>query len=168
MAIKIAGQAKDFKQMRSLFYEMRRKGYLITSDTWTIMIMQYGRTGLTHIALRTFREMKERGHSPNESTFKLLIKCLCGKKGWNVDEAVKLFHVMIKRGCRPDKELAKAYLSCLCEAGKLSDARSCIESLQKTGLIVPVRDLNGHARLKADLIEEVWNKNTGKSPQQFS
>ncbi|VFQ59243.1 unnamed protein product [Cuscuta campestris] len=138
MAIKIAGQAKDFKHMRSLFYEMRRKGCLITSDTWTIMIMQYGRTGLTHIALRTFREMKERGHSPNESTFKFLIKCLCGKKGRNVDEAVKLFHAMIKRGCRPDKELAEAYLSCLCEVGKLSDARSCIASLQKTGFTVPL------------------------------
>ncbi|XP_031103956.1 putative pentatricopeptide repeat-containing protein At5g06400, mitochondrial [Ipomoea triloba] len=138
MAIKIAGQAKDFKEMRSLFYEMRRKRCLITCNTWTIMIMQYGRTGLTDIALRTFREMKDGDHRPTETTYKFLIICLCGKKGRNIDEAIKLFHEMIEMDCRPDKELAEAYLDCLCEAGKLGDARSCIESLQKTGFSIPL------------------------------
>lgn len=56
MAIKIAGRGKNFKQMRSLFYEMRRRGYSISADTWTIMIMQYGRTGLTDLALRVLIE----------------------------------------------------------------------------------------------------------------
>lgn len=138
MAIKFAGQAKDFKQMRSLFYEMRRKGCLVTCDTWTIMIMQYGRTGLTDIALRTFQEMKDGDLKPSESTYKFLIICLCGKKGRNIDEAIKLFREMIAMGCRPDKELAEAYLGCLCEAGKLGDARSCIESLQKIGFSIPL------------------------------
>ncbi|KAK4428324.1 putative pentatricopeptide repeat-containing protein, mitochondrial [Sesamum alatum] len=138
MAMKIAGQGKNFKQMRSLFYEMRRRGCSITSDTWTIMIMQYGRTGLTDIALRNFREMKLSNCRPAKSTYKFLITSLCGKKGRNVDEAIKIYQEMVRVGCAPDKELVETYVGCLCEAGKLLDARSCFESLHKFGFSIPL------------------------------
>ncbi|KAF7149276.1 hypothetical protein RHSIM_Rhsim03G0063400 [Rhododendron simsii] len=87
MAIKISGRSKDFKHMRSLFHEMRRKGRTITSDTWTIMLMQYGRAGLTDIALKNFREMKPSGCKPNSSTY---IVSLCEGKGRKVEEALAL------------------------------------------------------------------------------
>ncbi|KAL0361863.1 UNVERIFIED_CONTAM: putative pentatricopeptide repeat-containing protein, mitochondrial [Sesamum radiatum] len=138
MAMKIAGQSKNFKQMRSLFYEMRRRGCSITSDTWTIMIMQYGRTGLTDIALRNFREMKLSDCKPTKSTYKFLITSLCGKKGRNVDEAIKIYQEMVQVGCAPDKELVETYVGCLCEVDKLLDARSCIESLHKFGFSIPL------------------------------
>ncbi|KAJ4825773.1 hypothetical protein Tsubulata_015912 [Turnera subulata] len=133
MALKISGHGKDFKHMRSLFYEMRRKGCVITPDTWAIMIMQYGRTGLTEIALKIFREMKGSDCTPTYSTYKHLILCLCGRKGRKVDEAIKIFQEMIRVGHIPDKELAETYIHCLCEAGKLLEARMCIESLCKVG-----------------------------------
>ncbi|KAK4390045.1 putative pentatricopeptide repeat-containing protein, mitochondrial [Sesamum angolense] len=136
MAMKIAGQGKNFKQMRSLFYEMRRRGCSITSDAWTIMIMQYGRTGLTDIALRNFREMKLSDCKPTKSTYKFLITTLCGNKGRNVDEAIKIYQEMVQVGCAPDKELVETYVGCLCEVDKLLDARSCIESLHKFGFSI--------------------------------
>ncbi|KAK4371745.1 hypothetical protein RND71_007129 [Anisodus tanguticus] len=138
MAIKIAGQGKDFTQMRNLFFDMRRNGCLVTAHTWTIMIMQYGKTGLTDIALRTFKEMKGSACKPTESTYKALITSLCQKKGRRIEEAVKVFQEMIQVGCSPDKELIEAYLGCLCELGKLRDARSCTESLQKLGFSTPL------------------------------
>ncbi|GAB4835289.1 hypothetical protein Ancab_000198 [Ancistrocladus abbreviatus] len=137
MAIKIAGQGKDFKRMRYLFYEMNRNGCMITSNTWTIMIMLYGRVGLTNIALKNFNEMKASGIQPTESTYKYLILSLCGKKGRKVDEAIRLFHEMISAGLVPDKELVESFFDCLCQSGKLSDARRCMHSLRKVGFTVP-------------------------------
>ncbi|KAL2545757.1 putative pentatricopeptide repeat-containing protein [Forsythia ovata] len=133
MAIKVAGQGKNFKQMKSLFYEMGRRGCQITSDTWTVMIMMYGRTGLTDIALNNFREMKSSGCKPTQSTYKYLIISLCGKKGRKIAEAIQIYQEMIQVGSIPDKELLETYLGCLCEVNKLSDARSCIESLREFG-----------------------------------
>ena len=133
MAIKIAGRGKDFKHMRSLFYEMQRNGCLVTSDTWTIMIMSYGRVGLTDIALRNFREMKACGCKPTASTYKYLILSLCGRKGGKVEEALKLFKEMINMGLVPDKELVEGLFDCLCQAGKLADARKCLEYLCQVG-----------------------------------
>ncbi|XP_004303385.1 PREDICTED: putative pentatricopeptide repeat-containing protein At5g06400, mitochondrial [Fragaria vesca subsp. vesca] len=132
MAIKIAGRGKDFKHMRNLLYEMRRNRFPITQDTWTIMIMQYGRTGLTEIALQLFREMKS-NCNPTGSTYKYLIISLCGRKGRKVDEAIKTFQEMIRAAHIPDKELVETYIGCLCEVDKLSDARRCIDSLSKVG-----------------------------------
>ncbi|XP_050383405.1 putative pentatricopeptide repeat-containing protein At5g06400, mitochondrial [Argentina anserina] len=132
MAIKIAGRGKDFKHMRNLFYEMRRNSFPLTENTWTIMIMQYGRTGLTEIALQFFKEMKS-NCNPTGSTYKHLIISLCGRKGRKVDEAIKIFQEMIRAAHIPDKELVETYIGCLCEVGKLSDARRCIESLSKVG-----------------------------------
>lgn len=133
MGMKISGRGKDFKHMRNLFYEMRRKGCLITSDTWTIMITQYGRAGLTEISLKKFGEMRASQCKPNGSTYKYLILFLCGKRGRKVDEAIESFNEMIHMGFIPDKELIETYLDCLCEVGKLLDARKCIENLQKAG-----------------------------------
>ncbi|KAK3021690.1 hypothetical protein RJ639_045782 [Escallonia herrerae] len=155
MAIKISGCGKDFEHMRSLFYEMKRKGCLITSDTWTIMIMQYGRIGLTEIALRNFREMKASGHTPTGSTYKYLIISLCGKKGRKVDEAVQTFQEMIRMGCIPDKELVETYFGCLSEAGKLLDARNSAESLCKVGFTIPLTySLHCRALCRAGRLEE--------------
>ncbi|CAN1277749.1 Putative pentatricopeptide repeat-containing protein At5g06400, mitochondrial [Linum perenne] len=137
MAMKVSGRGKDFKHMRSLFHEMKRKRYSVSPDTWTIMIMQYGRTGLTKIALEIFEEMKTSGSDPTESTYKHLIICLCEKKGRQVDEAMKLFQEMIRAGFVPDREIAETYLRCLCESGKLLEARRCIKSLCKVGFSVP-------------------------------
>ncbi|KAM1306254.1 hypothetical protein ACFX2H_008666 [Malus domestica] len=138
MAIKTAGRGKDFKHMRNLFYEMRRKGFLITPDTWTIMIMQYGRTGMTEIALRIFGEMKSSNCHPTLSTYKYLVISLCGRKGRKVDEAIRIFKEMIRASHVPDKELVETYIGCLCEVGKLSDARRCIDSLPKVGFSIPL------------------------------
>ncbi|OMO68649.1 hypothetical protein COLO4_29516 [Corchorus olitorius] len=154
MAIKISGCGKDFKNMRRLFYEMRRRG-LTTPDTWAIMIMQYGRTGLTEIALSNFAEMKQEGFNPTASTYKYLIISLCAKKGRKVDEAIKIYPEMIHAGYTPDKELLETYLGCLCEVGKLSEARSCIDSLSKIGFTVPLSySLYIRALCRAGRIEE--------------
>ncbi|KAI3974546.1 hypothetical protein MKX01_020318 [Papaver californicum] len=138
MAIKLSGSGKDFKHMRNLYLEMRRKGSLVTSETWTIMIMQYARAGLTEIAIKKFKEMKSDGCKPNGNTFKYLLMFLCGKKGRKVDEAVKLFHDMIRDKYVPGKELVEIYLNCLCEVGKVSDAQKCKEYLCKSGFSKPL------------------------------
>lgn len=155
MAIKLAGRGKDFKHMRSLFYEMRRNGFKITSDTWTIMIMQYGRIGLTNIALKNFEEMKAYSCSPTASTYKYLIISLCGNKGRKVDEAMKIFQEMIRAGHIPDKQLVETYLNCLCGVGKLLEARKCTDSLHKLGFTVPLSySLNIRALCRAGRLEE--------------
>ncbi|KAI4310629.1 hypothetical protein MLD38_035593 [Melastoma candidum] len=133
MVIKAAGCAKSFSNMRSLFHEMRRNGYAITSHTWTIMILCYGRMGMTEIALRIFKEMKASGVHPNGSCYKYLILSLCGRKGRKVDDAVKLFREMINYELTPDKELVETYLACLCETNKLPEARRCVSYLLKVG-----------------------------------
>ncbi|CAK8571277.1 unnamed protein product [Lathyrus sativus] len=138
IAIKIAGCGKDFKHMRSLFYEMRRNNYPITPETWTIMILLYGRTGLTEMAMNCFNEMKADGYSPSRSTYKFLIIALCGRKGRKIDDALKIYNEMINSGHVPDKELIETYLGCLCETGRISEARKCIDSLQKIGYTVPL------------------------------
>ncbi|XP_039059071.1 putative pentatricopeptide repeat-containing protein At5g06400, mitochondrial [Hibiscus syriacus] len=168
MAIKISGCGKDFKNMRRLFYEMKRRGCLV-SDTWAIMIMQYGRTGLTEIALRTLTEMKSDGFNPTASTYKYLIISLCGRKGRKVDEAVQIFQEMIRAGFVPDKELLETYLGCLCEVDKLTEARSCVESLSKIGFSAPlsyslyIRALCRIERLE-EALEILDNAGTEQSP----
>ena len=155
MAMKVSGRGKDFKHMRSLFYEMRRRGFLIPPDTWAIMIMQYGRTGLTEIALKIFGEMKASGCNPNDSTYKYLIIFLCGRKGRKVDEAIKIFREMIRAGHVPDKELVGTYLCCLCEVGKLLEARKSVDSLCKAGFTVPASySLYIRALCRAGMLEE--------------
>ncbi|XP_059668626.1 putative pentatricopeptide repeat-containing protein At5g06400, mitochondrial [Cornus florida] len=169
MAIKIAGRGKDFKHMRSLFYEMRRKGCLYTSDTWTIMIMQYGRIGMTEIALRNFKEMKDSGCKPNSSTYKCLIISLCGRKGRKVEEGIKMFQEMIQMGCIPDKELVETYFDCLCEVGKLSDARRCTESLRKVGFTIPLSySLYIRALCRAGRLEEALSLLDEVGPERSS
>jgi pentatricopeptide repeat protein len=138
IAIKIAGCGKDFKHMRSLFYEMRRNNYPITSETWTIMIMLYGRTGLTEMAMNCFNEMKADGYSPSRSTYKYLIISLCGRKGRKVDDALRTYGEMISSGHVPDKELIETYIGCLSEMGRILEARKCIDSLQKFGYTIPL------------------------------
>nr|CAD1838219.1 unnamed protein product [Ananas comosus var. bracteatus] len=133
MAIKLAGSAKDFKHMRYLYQEMKRKGLSAAANTWTIMIAQYGQAGLTELALKTFKEMKSEGYSPDGSTFKYLIVFLCGQKGRKIEEAMKIFQEMNQAGYMPDKETVGIYLSSLCESGKLVDARRTIISLCKRG-----------------------------------
>ncbi|XP_008442952.3 putative pentatricopeptide repeat-containing protein At5g06400, mitochondrial [Cucumis melo] len=138
MAIKVAGLGKDFKHMRSLFYEMRRRGCSITPYTWTIMIMQYARAGLTEIALKSFEEMKESNIKPNANTYKYLIMSLCESKRMKVDESITLFQEMIHSEYIPDKELLETYLGCLCKLSRLSDARRCIDHLRKVGFSIPL------------------------------
>ncbi|XP_022151461.1 putative pentatricopeptide repeat-containing protein At5g06400, mitochondrial [Momordica charantia] len=138
MAMKLAGIGKDFKHMRSLFYEMRRRGCIITPDTWTIVIMQYGRAGLTDIALKFFGEMKESNIKPNANTYKYLIITLCGSKRRKVNEAIALFQEMIRSEYIPDKELLEAYLGCLCKLGRLSEAKECIDYLRNIGFTTPL------------------------------
>ncbi|KAK7392722.1 hypothetical protein VNO78_21168 [Psophocarpus tetragonolobus] len=138
MAIKIAGCGKDFKHMRSLFFEMRRNSYPITSDTWTIMIMLYGRTGLTEMAMNCFKEMKADGYVPGRSTYKYLIIAFCGRKGRKVDDALKIYGEMISAGHVPDRELIETYLGCLCEVGSVLEAKRCTDSLQNFGYTVPL------------------------------
>ncbi|CAI8602326.1 unnamed protein product [Vicia faba] len=155
IAIKIAGCGKDFKHMRSLFYEMRRNNYPITPETWTIMILLYGRTGLTEMAMNCFNEMKADGYSPSRSTYKFLIIALCGKKGRKIDDALKIYNEMISSGHVPDKELTETYLGCLCETGRISEARKCIDSLQKSGYTVPLSySLFIRALCRAGKVEE--------------
>ncbi|GKC19184.1 putative pentatricopeptide repeat-containing protein, partial [Tanacetum coccineum] len=120
MAMKIAGKGKDFGYMRVLFNEMKRKGLLVSSDTWTIMILQYGRIGLTEIALKIFKEMKESCCRPNICTYKSLIISLCGKKG------------------RKDKELLEIYLECLCEVDNVLEAKRCVNNLCSLGFSTPL------------------------------
>ncbi|KAI3793705.1 hypothetical protein L1987_36325 [Smallanthus sonchifolius] len=138
MAMKIAGKGKDFKHMRNLFNEMIRKDLLVSSDTLTIMIWEYGRIGLTEIALKIFKEMKDRGCSPNSSTYKSLIISLCGKKGRKVNEAIKVFLEMIEAGFVPDKELLETYLECLCEVNNVLEAKKCVKSLCTLGFSTPL------------------------------
>ncbi|XP_050226246.1 putative pentatricopeptide repeat-containing protein At5g06400, mitochondrial [Mercurialis annua] len=154
-AMKISGRGKDFKHMRSLFYEMRRKGCLITPDTWAIMIMQYGRIGLTEIALKIFYEMKDNGCAPNDSTYKYLLVSLCGKKGRKVEEAISIFHEMILAGHVPDREVVETYLSCLCEAGKVSEAKKSADTLRKIGYTIPLSySLHVRALCRAGKLDE--------------
>lgn len=138
MAMKVAEQGKDFKHMRILFNEMRRNGLLVSSDTWTIMIMQYGRIGLTEIALKFFKEMKENGSSPNSGTYKSLIISLCGKKGRKVNEAIEVFLEMTQAGFVPDKELLEIYLQCLCEVDNVLEAKKCTKNLCPLGFSTPL------------------------------
>ncbi|XP_042405332.1 putative pentatricopeptide repeat-containing protein At5g06400, mitochondrial [Zingiber officinale] len=132
-AIKVMGSAKDFKQMRYLFREMNRRNLEITSNTWTIMLCQYGQAGLTKMALDVFQEMKNSGYQPNGSTYKCLIVYLCAKKGRKINEAVKLFREMIKVGYMPDKEMLDIYLSSLCESKQLVNAKKSMKSLISRG-----------------------------------
>ncbi|TKY53190.1 putative pentatricopeptide repeat-containing protein mitochondrial [Spatholobus suberectus] len=155
MAIKIAGCGKDFKHMRSLFFEMRRNSYPITSETWTIMIMLYGRTGLTEMAINCFKEMKAGGYSPSRSTYKYLIIALCGRKGRKVDDALKIYGEMISAGYVPDKELIETYIGCLCEVGRVLEARRCTDSLQNFDYTVPLSfSLFIRALCRAGRVEE--------------
>ncbi|KAE8664193.1 putative glycosyltransferase [Hibiscus syriacus] len=168
MAIKITGCGKDFKSMRRLFHEMKRRGCLV-SGAWEFMIMQYGRTGLTKIALRTFTEMKSDGFNPTASTYKYLLISLCGRKGRNVDEAVQIFQEMIHSGFIPDKELLETYIGCLFEVNKLTEARSCVESLSKIGFSAPLSySLYIRALCRAERLEEALeildNAGTEQSP----
>ncbi|KAK9692289.1 hypothetical protein RND81_09G254100 [Saponaria officinalis] len=138
LAIKIAGKGKDFKHMRYLFHEMQRNGCEVTPDTWTIMIMLYGRVGLTDIASRIFSEMKASGCKLTRTVYKYLLLSFCGKKGRKIDEAVKLFSEMISAGLVPDNELVEVCFDCFCQAGKLEEAKTCLDRLQKVGFSAPL------------------------------
>lgn len=155
MAMKVAGKGKDFKHMRNLFYEMQRNGCLVTPDTWTIMIMLYGRVGLTDIALKNFIEMKVSGLKPTASAYKYLILSLCGRKGRKLDKAIELFKEMINTGLVPDKELVEVCFDCFCQAGRLEDAKKCLEYLRKVGFTTPLSySMLIRALLRRDKLEE--------------
>ncbi|KAK6942512.1 Pentatricopeptide repeat [Dillenia turbinata] len=108
---------------------MRRKGYNVTSHTWAIMLIQYGRAGLKKIALKNFRKMKYSGCKPTGSTYKHMILSLCGRRGRKVDEAIQLFNEMIKARHVPDRELVETYLSCLCEVRKIEEAQAMADKV---------------------------------------
>ncbi|XP_031474645.1 putative pentatricopeptide repeat-containing protein At5g06400, mitochondrial [Nymphaea colorata] len=165
MAIKIAGSGKDFKYMRMLFEEMEGKGCEATADTWTIMLTQYGRAGLTKMALQKFKEMKAGKCKPKGSTYKYLILFLCERKGRNVDEAIKLSRKMIRAGFTPDKELAETYLLCLCETENLTEARAFVESVCRKcftsqisySMLVKALCRAGRLEEAASLVDELEN-----------
>jgi pentatricopeptide repeat protein len=133
MAIKITGSAKYFRYMRGLLAYMRSEGFPITANTWTIIVIQYGRAGLTNSALLKFKEMKDDKCKPNASTYKYLIMFLCGKKGRNIQATMQVFQEMLHAGFMPDKSLSGVFLTSLCEEGKLIDARKCVDDLQRRG-----------------------------------
>jgi pentatricopeptide repeat protein len=82
---------------------MKRFGCSIAQNTWTIVIAQYGQAGLTEIAIKIFKEMKEEGCQPNGNTYNYLVIFLCGNKGQNIDEAIKVFLEMVHSGYMPIK-----------------------------------------------------------------
>ncbi|KMZ62197.1 hypothetical protein ZOSMA_486G00150 [Zostera marina] len=132
MAMKIAGGAKDFKHMRRLFLDMKRRRCLITADTWTIIIFQYGRAGLTSIALDYFRQMKLDGIQPNRTTFNLILIFLSESKR-DAEASFKIFREMISEGYIPDEKTLSSYLTYLSNSGHFSQARASVNILQKTG-----------------------------------
>lgn len=115
------------------------------------MIMLYGRTSLTEMAMNCFKEMKADDYVPSRSTYKYLIIALCGRKGRKVDDALKIYGEMISAGYVPDKELIETYLGCLCEVGRVLEARRCMNSLKIFGYTVP---FNYSLFIRAGRVEE--------------
>ncbi|KAL5137382.1 putative pentatricopeptide repeat-containing protein, mitochondrial [Glycine soja] len=151
MAIKIARCNKDFKHVRSLFFEMRRNSYSITTETWTIMIMLYGRTSLTEMAMNCFKEMKVDGYSPSRSTYKYLIIAFCGRKGMQVDDAIKIYDEIISSGHSGRVEEALALLEEVGEEKSIIDQLTC-------GSIV-------HGLLRKGQLEEALAKEDAMKPK---
>ncbi|XP_078430816.1 pentatricopeptide repeat (PPR) superfamily protein [Wolffia australiana] len=135
MAMKIAGAGKDFVFMLRLHEEMKAAEWPRSADSWAIVISQYGRAGLTELAMKKFAEMKAEGTAPTACTFKFLILYLCGKKGRRLDQAEQLFSEMLAVGFFPDRELISALVSALCEAGRVAKARTCVDLLTQRGVL---------------------------------
>uniref|UniRef100_A0A2N9H617 Pentacotripeptide-repeat region of PRORP domain-containing protein n=1 Tax=Fagus sylvatica TaxID=28930 RepID=A0A2N9H617_FAGSY len=131
MAIKIAGRGKDFKHMRNLFYEMRRRGYSITSYTWTIMIMQYGRTGRkVDEAIKLFEEMIHAGHIPNKELVEAYLGCLC--KVSRLLDARRCTDSLCRVGFTIPLSHS-LYIRALCRAGKLEEAQALVDEVGAEG-----------------------------------
>ncbi|RYR71483.1 hypothetical protein Ahy_A02g005741 isoform A [Arachis hypogaea] len=136
-----------------LFFEMRRNNYPIMPETWTIMIMLYGRIGLTDLAMNCFRDMKAEGYKPSRSTYKYLIIALCGRKGRKVDEAIKIYGEMIRARHIPDKELVETFLGCLCEVVPLSYSL-LIRSLCRVGKMEEALALVGESGAEKPTLDQ--------------
>ncbi|KAG4996537.1 hypothetical protein JHK85_027976 [Glycine max] len=137
MAIKIARCNKDFKHVRSLFFEMRRNSYSITTETWTIMIMLYDRTSLTEMAMNCFKEMKVDGYSPSRSTYKYLIIAFCGRKGMQsgrVEEALALLEEVGEEKSIIDQLTCGSIVHGLLRKGQLEEALAKEDAMKPKGI----------------------------------
>ncbi|KAG5126499.1 hypothetical protein JHK82_027334 [Glycine max] len=124
MAIKIARCNKDFKHVRILFFEMRRNSYSITSETWTIMIMLYGRTSLTEMAMNCFKEMKVDGYSPSRSTY----------KAGRVEEALALLEEVGEEKSIIDQLTCGSIVHGLLRKGQLEEALAKEDAMKPKGI----------------------------------
>ncbi|KAL3755518.1 hypothetical protein ACJRO7_002554 [Eucalyptus globulus] len=155
--MKITGGAKNFKRMRSLFHQMRRKGCWITP----------------HMDHHDHAEMKAGGCDPSGSTCKLPIVSLCGRKGRKVDEAMKLFREVMKSGYFPDKEFVEIYLGCLSdkweEALKLmNDAGAKREPLNKCTEHRPWATQKGNLEAALSKVDDMKQAGVSSSFQVYT
>ncbi|KAM2646346.1 hypothetical protein EV1_019771 [Malus domestica] len=115
--------------------------------TYNIMILSFGRAGKVHEAVRIFehlenthmrfKEMQEKGFSPDVVTYSTLIECL-GKTD-RVEMACRLFDNMLAQGCYPNIVTYNILLDCLERVVHIGEIGFVCRVRSQVGLCEPSR-----------------------------
>ncbi|CAI9112060.1 OLC1v1012433C2 [Oldenlandia corymbosa var. corymbosa] len=114
----------DLEAAESLFFTMP----FIDSISWNAMIAALGQHGRGAQALSLFKEMLGEQIVPDRVSF-LIVLSACAHAGL-VEEGRDLFHSMSENfGMTPGEDHYAVLVDLLCRAGKLSEAKSVIDSM---------------------------------------
>jgi pentatricopeptide repeat protein len=98
-----------------------------TVVSWSALIAGYAQHGQGHAALECFKQMRSKGHRPNEVTFVCVLSA-CARLGL-LNEAYELFGEMSRRyGIDPNREHHTCMVVILSCAGRFDEAQSMMNA----------------------------------------
>lgn len=136
--LKAYAEFKEVEMAQALFGLLHYKDHI----AWSAMISAYSHTGLPHLALKMFKQMQLAKEEANEITLLSLLQAC------SLVEALKLgksIHAHVTTlGCVSNMFVASALIDFYCKVGKLREAETLFDKLQRRDLVCWSSMINGY------------------------
>ncbi|XP_048134595.1 pentatricopeptide repeat-containing protein At1g71060, mitochondrial [Rhodamnia argentea] len=130
-------KARRSKEAYSVFQKMSNEpGCEPALSTYEIIVRMFCNEDRTDMALRVWKQMKDKGVLPGMHMFSTVIASLCHEN--KLDDACKYFQEMMDVGIRPPANTFSKLKQCLLDEGRKDDVLSFsrkIDKLRKTPLV---------------------------------
>ncbi|KAF8402178.1 hypothetical protein HHK36_013130 [Tetracentron sinense] len=135
--IKTLGRTRNWETMWKVAEQMKKQDFVLTPETFSLIIESYGMQGLVDRAVEVFNRMKNFKCPHTTEVYNSLLFSLCEVK--NFQGAYALIRRMIRKGGVPDKRTFSILVNGWCSAGKLREAQEFLEEMSRKGFNPPVR-----------------------------
>ncbi|KAF9601391.1 hypothetical protein IFM89_019244 [Coptis chinensis] len=128
-------------------------GFVLTPNTFSMIIERYGENGLVDKAVEVFNRMKNFNCEQTIGDYNSLLFAFCEVK--NFQGVYALIRRLIKKGGVPDKWTYSILVNGWCSAGKLKEAQDFLEKMSRKGFNPSTRgrDLLIEGSLSAGYLE---------------